>query len=249
MPRTKNAKQLSAELKEGVASGLFDVGTMIVPQQYEQIFYDNRSGELLTRVITVHGRKRYLSKIRSELLRKHIDLNIVRFPHLKDGFGNLEILIESMQIDTNQLEPEQIQAKISEATQRRHLCFWIDHSGILSHGCLLMTVKTLYNPRFYLTNKEFKEKYPNTTLDIPKEVEKPVLYLLAQCADTIAAKLMYSETRMDDIKQLRHSLNEDGHEIYDTARFFQGMYISIFIIIAIHLITSKIFNMIFEGKI
>ena len=97
---------------------------------------------------------------------------------------------------------------------------WIDHSSILGHGHLLGTVKPIYDERFYLTAAEYQAKN-GRSIDIQQEVEKPNLYFLASCPDTIEDKLMYAETRLDDLKICKQSKIElcSDHHISDNMRW------------------------------
>lgn len=38
----------------------------------------------------------------------------------------------------------------------RHLMVWSDHASILNNGHLLLTVKTLYNPKVFFTDEEME---------------------------------------------------------------------------------------------
>lgn len=51
---------------------------------------------------------------------------------------------------------------------------------------------TLYDPAVFLTNQEYREKYPEIPLvDIQSEVERPYLYILGQSTSSDLDQLSY----------------------------------------------------------
>lgn len=60
-----------------------------------------------------------------------------------------------------------------------------------------------------------------TEICVQNEVETPYFYLLARCPSN-EQQLLYSETRMDDIKQLSEPLKFQEVAIKDCMRFFKG---------------------------
>ena len=103
----------------------------------------------------------------------------------------------------------------------RNLSVWADHSTILSHGYLLLTVKPIYSKDVYLTNKEMEES-KGGSWNVQELVEKPSVYIFARADDSILEKLSYVETRAEDIKNLSLPTEINGQTVKDTLRFFQG---------------------------
>ena len=58
-------------------------------------------------------------------------------------------------------------------------------------------------------------------ISVQAEVEKPELYLLARCPSG-EEQIMYSETRLEDIKGLSEEICVGNIGIKDIARFFKG---------------------------
>ena len=84
----------------------------------------------------------------------------------------------------------------------------------------MIMVTVIYDPVIYYTDAE----YLNTCrekVNIQREVEKPVMYLLARCAAD-DSQLMYSNTRMEDVIDLSNSLIvRDDINIYGKCCFFK----------------------------
>ena len=76
---------------------------------------------------------------------------------------------------------------------------WSDHSSIMNHGHLLLTVNAIYNPAFYYTSEEVHGK------NVQELVEKPHIYIMARYRDTIEDQLLYSETRLEEQEGILHA--------------------------------------------
>ena len=103
----------------------------------------------------------------------------------------------------------------------RHLSVWCDHSTILSHGYLLLTVRPIFSKDIYFTNSEM-EKSKGGSWNVQEIVEKPSVYIFARADDSILEKLSYVETRAEDIKNLSLPTEINGQTVIDILRFFQG---------------------------
>ena len=84
----------------------------------------------------------------------------------------------------------------------------------------MIMVTVIYDPAIYYTEVE----YLNTCrekVNFQREVEKPVMYLLARCAAN-DSQLMYSNTRMEEMIDLSNSLIvRDDINIYGKCHFFK----------------------------
>ena len=99
----------------------------------------------------------------------------------------------------------------------RLLMIWSDHSSVMNHGHILLTVNAIYDPAFYYTSQELRGK------DAQEMVEKPQIYLIARCRDTIEDQLLYSDTRLEDIQQLTTKIIS-SHNVFinEICRMFHG---------------------------
>ena len=89
--------------------------------------------------------------------------------------------------DDNYTLPE-LKERLKKFQRTRHLIIWSDHSCILNHGHLLLTVNTLYDPAMYFTPVELKLK-TGKDIDIETQVQKPQVYIMARCKDTLTDQL------------------------------------------------------------
>ena len=77
---------------------------------------------------------------------------------------------------------------------------WSDHSSIMDHGHLLLTISEICDPAFYYTSEELHGK------NVQELVQKPHIYIMAKCRDTTEDQMLYSETRLEDINELKNQL-------------------------------------------
>jgi hypothetical protein len=63
---------------------------------------------------------------------------------------------------------------------------------------------TLYDTLNFLTDKEYKEKFPERPdADVQAMVERPFLYILGQSSSSDIDQLSYMPTRIEDLHSLR----------------------------------------------
>ena len=94
---------------------------------------------------------------------------------------------------------------------------WSDHSSIMDHGHLLLTVSEICDPAFYYTSEELHGK------NVQELVQKPHIYIMAKSRDTTEDQMLYSETRPEDINELKNQLlSSQKVSTKDICRFFHG---------------------------
>ena len=71
-----------------------------------------------------------------------------------------------------------------------------------------------------MIEQEFQKKYMEI-MDVQAEIKKPDVYILAKCPSD-GHQLMYFDTRNEDIRLLKHSIEVEGSQLYDQMRFFHG---------------------------
>ena len=99
---------------------------------------------------------------------------------------------------------------------------WADNSTLLNHGYLLMTVNVLYDDAVFFTNKEMEEQGKGT-IDVQSLVEKPQVYILAQCGSSEAEQLAYINTRKICLEGLNNKITASGGiKMTDVMRLFHG---------------------------
>ncbi len=81
---------------------------------------------------------------------------------------------------------------------------------------MLYTTKVIYHKSIFFTDDELGK-------DVQSRAEEPWIYILANCADTIAEKLSFVDVRRDDAKEMKAPLEIGNKIIHDKLRFFTGI--------------------------
>lgn len=226
MPLPPANDQLRKEIKMKIESGEYVLGELIVPRKYTK-FVVKEDGTLKPECFTVSGRKIPLMEIRKRLLQKHQALGLMR-DHADSHYAHLsEDQIRNRLQELGEDEPnnnnmEALKAKLCEIERTRHLMVWLDNSCILNHGHHLIMVAAMYDPAFYLTSDEM-EVAGKGKLDVHNVVETPHIYILGRCTSSEAEKIAYSETRQEDLAEMKIKIpTEKRNEVRDIMRFFKG---------------------------
>lgn len=198
VPRTSVA--IRETLRQKIANGEYCLGEIIAPKSYKKLSLHS-DGTLKEETFTVSGRKIPLLDIRKNLLEQHEKEGLVR-DHSNTHYealtneeikNRLKELGEHAEPADGEFTREELVESLKHWERTRHLMIWSDHSSIMNHGHILLTVNTIYDPAFYYTSQELGGK------DVQELVEKPQVYLMARCRDTIEDQLVYSDTRLEDI--------------------------------------------------
>ena len=212
MPQMRPAAELKKDLADAMKDGTYDAGELINPRKFKSWRRDPTSGALLHEEFEVYGRKIHLQSMLNKLLTTHIKRGIVRYPSLNFHTISMAEIISLMKFLNIPQDGdgglEHMREKLKDHVTQRHIATWIDHASILSSGHLLLTVKFLYDKRFFLTSNETA-----ANLDVQAIVEEPQVYIFAKCCDTVADKLTYSETRLEDIKELHLGTKDDSRDV------------------------------------
>ena len=209
---------------EKIKKSIYHTGNFIVPQKYEKVILKN--GQLLTEEIQVSGRKIPLRNIRTTMLQKQekymrvrtdSEFNNMSREHLITGLKN----INEFGINDKNSLLEDLSKKLMKYERTRSLSLW--HDGSTHHGHLLMMVACLYDPAVFLTDDECKEK-PNMEVNIQSEVEKPELYILAQCQSN-DNKLLYSEEQIKVLSEINTPITSNNYVLINNVmRIFKSDY-------------------------
>ena len=199
-----------------------------MPQTFKKVILKN--GHVTTETFTVSGRKIPLSDIRERTLKEHEQLGLILAytDEYYDAMTREEIMKRLTQLGES--------AKVSEAAElndtkeyltgivrTRHLMIWADNSTLLNHGYLLITVNVLYDEAVFFTNKEMEEQGKGT-IDVQSLVEKPQVYILAQCGSSEAEQLAYIKTRKICLEGLNNKITTSGGiKMTDVMRLFMVM--------------------------
>ena len=96
---------------------------------------------------------------------------------------------------------------------------WHDGSTISNHGHVLFMVAEVYDKAIHYTDVEVFNNL-GKKIDVQSTIEKPEIYILARCPSS-GQLTAYSETRMEDLKELGNGLSFRNTEIIDAMRFFK----------------------------
>lgn len=105
----------------------------------------------------------------------------------------------------------------------RMLKFWHDHSDVLNHTFVSFMLSIIYDKALYLTNEEYKAKFPErSNLDVQSVVERPHLYILGRSKSTNDEQLSFVAERVKDLMNLVQPTCIRGIQITDELRIFSG---------------------------
>lgn len=120
-----------------------------------------------------------------------------------DGYESLDEKFSKLKI-TVPIEPMSALDELMKVAHTRNLKVWHDHSDILNHSYASFMISALYYNAVFLTDEEFKERYPDRRLVSCQEAI-PTVYILAQSKTTDVDQLSYTSTRLEDINSLHQS--------------------------------------------
>ena len=203
------------------------MGEIVAPKTYQKLTLDS-NGTLKKECFTVSDSKIPSLEIRKNLSEEHEEMGLVR-DHSEAHYEAMtyeELEIRLRGIGEFKEQPdggrtrEELVNSLKHWKQTRHLMIWSDHSSVMNHGHILLMVNAVYDTAFY-NSQELGGK------DVQEMVEKPQIYLMARCKDTIEDQLLYSETCLEDIQQVTTKITS-SHKVFITeiCRMFHGDHLS-----------------------
>ena len=116
---------------------------------------------------------------------------------------------------------DSLRKKLSQLERTRTLGMWHDHSTILGHGYVLITVRVMYDRAVFKVESELQEN--KSFYNIQSFIEEPEIHLLAMsssCAEDQAALI---PDRLSCIRELTTIIHTStGIPITDHLVFFYG---------------------------
>ena len=222
IPTSQPTRKLHSEIRRRLNNKEIYVGEKIAPKTYKR----NRitSGGILEESdVTVHGRK-----IPLEHIRRQMNIDHGRFLRWKkeDYVDLAEETVRERLLKLNVDVPSNPTAGLDELMKLEHtrnLKVWHDHSDILNHSYISFMISALYDPAVFLTDDEYKERYPDSPpVDVQAVIERPYLYILGQSKSIDVDQFSYTATRLEDLNSLHHPTYHHGTAIYDVLRVFSG---------------------------
>ena len=133
--------------KKKIANGEYRLGEIVVPKSYQKLALDS-NGTIKKECFTVSDRKIPSVEIRKNLLAKHEEMGLVR-DHSEAHYEamtyeELETHLKEIGEFKEQPDSETTREKLVDSLKHwegtRHLMIWSDHSSVLNHGHILLTV-------------------------------------------------------------------------------------------------------------
>ena len=217
---------IKQQVDDMIKSGEFMLGEQCNPNTIEKVTIKN--GQIKKDISTVYGRKIPLIDLRRKLLEKHepymhlhSDTEIASMSRtdLKQTLRDHNIEFCDMNTD------EDLRELLSQAERTRTLGIWHDHSTLLGHGYILVTVKVMYDTAVFKTTTEMapttRQSFP--TRAIQSLVEEPDIHILAMSSSSIEDQVSLIQDRIQCMKDLSTKLKtRKGIEITDQLMFSVG---------------------------
>ena len=145
--------------RKQIENGEYCLREIIAPKSYQKLTLDS-NGTRKKEYFTGSDRKILLVEIRKNLLNDHEKLGLVR-DHSEAHYEAItyeELEIRLKEIGEFKDKPdsgmtrEELVSSLKHWKRSQHLMIWSDHSSVMNHGNILLTVNTIYDPAFYHTS-------------------------------------------------------------------------------------------------
>lgn len=222
IPTPRPTRLLHREIRRRLNNRELYVGEKITPKVIKRNKI-TATGHLQDTDVTVYGRKIPFDDIRHQMNEDQTEL----FRGSNEVYDQMSRDTVVQKLEALHMEvPDDLseaREKIKRAEWSRNLKLWHDHSDILNHSYVCFMVSSLYDQAVYLTNEEYKLRYPNRPpIDVQSVVERPYLYILGQSKSSDLDQLSYIQTRLDDLRLINKPTIHNGMKVYDTLRVFSG---------------------------
>ena len=105
----------------------------------------------------------------------------------------------------------------------RTIMVWHDHSEILGHDYVLVTVKIIYDPAVFKSVSDIDQTTAQSIPDLQAYIEEPEIHVLAMNSSSIKDQAALISDWMECIRELNTDLKTaDNITISDTLLFFSG---------------------------
>lgn len=209
-----------------VSTGELLLGREIVPTSYTTFNVDHQTNSITETNNKVCAREIPIVDIRKRLLHKHEQLGIIRnYPDTYFASLTREEcctkLWELNENTTQTMTDQELQLKLQAISRTRNFKLWHDHSDIAGHSHFLTMVSPVYDPGFYFTSQEMKQK--GIVIDVPTVVESPEVHIIARSNSSLHDQRMFNDSRRKSILDFNDTIfNSSGILVQDRVRFFHG---------------------------
>ena len=225
-PMYQPVKKQKDKVTQKVNSREILLGNEIVPTSYTTFRMDTETNSITEVTKDIHAREIPIWDIRKKLLTKHEQLGITRdYPDIYFKSLTREECCAKLQELSETIDPtltdEQLQQKLQEMSRTRQFKLWHDHSDIAGHSHFLTLVSTVYDPAFYFTTEEMRQR--GVIIDVPTTVESPEVHIIARSCSSLCDQRKFNESRQKSLSEfIEPILTTSGIPIQDKVRFFHG---------------------------
>ena len=221
MPTHRSEEGIKNDWNDMIKDGELCLGEPCNPHTITK--YTTRGGELERKEITVYGRKIPLHTLRQKML-----LNHEQFMHLHTDEelvsmtnDDLLALYNDHKIEVPKNTSKENLISHSQYERTRTIGIWHDHSTILGHGYIVVTVKVFYDNAVHKRDSELTGKHSFS--DIQAHIEELQIHILAMCSSSVEDQAALIRDRIEDIREIHDQLTtSEGIKITDRLLFFYG---------------------------
>ena len=226
-PSLPSVKFIQDERDKMINDGTLSIGEPCAPFNVTR-YRTTPGGTIETQEITVYGRKVPLLELREQMLKHHekymrlltdYEINRLSKEDVKTQFKKQAVRFD------DSLDLADLQNKLAQTQQTRHLVLWHDHATVLGSGYVLVTVHVLYDEAVHLSDREYQEKVGQAIQNgyVQHHVEEPYVYIMAASSSSKEDQASLIPDRVEclsDFTQMTTTTN--GIQIQDILRFFKG---------------------------
>ena len=213
VPTHSTVTQIKEDFSNMIQDGTLTLGEPCHP--HTLVRYSTSGGTLTRTEVVCYGRKIPLTTIREKLIKKHEELMHLHSNEEIEQMDKheLEQLFEARNMQLPDIQSEDnLRMELIKNERTRTLGVWHDHSSILGHGYVLITIKVLYDRAVFKTENERR-----TVQNVQSVVEEPEIHLIAMSSSCIDALI---QERLMELANCVHT--SKGIPINDRLKFFYG---------------------------
>ena len=222
IPAHSTIQEIQEDIGQMLEHGTLTLGEPCHP--HKLVRYTTSGGVLIQREVMAYGRKIPLMTIREKILKKHERLMHLHTDEQIEKMEKNELLqfFENHQVQLPCVVTEDsLRKRLSQLERTRSLGMWHDHSTILGHGYVLITVRVMYDRAVFKVESELQKH--KSFHNIQSFIEEPEIHLLAMsssCAEDQAALI---PDRLSCIRELATVIHTStGIPITNRLVFFYG---------------------------
>jgi hypothetical protein len=121
----------------------------------------------------------------------------------------------------NELSESCLRNRIKECERTRTIGMWHDHSEILGHGYIFVTMKVFYDPAVFKTDAEIESSHGIS--NIQAYIEEPELYIIGVCSSTTESQAALISDRLECVNKFSAEIEASNQiKIRDRLMFFSA---------------------------